>query len=45
MARQIGSRLVHGYSLTEIAGELGTSPRSVSKLLAELRDELVSMSG
>jgi DNA-binding NarL/FixJ family response regulator len=40
IARQIGTRMVQGFSLTEIARELETSQRSISALVDELRGEL-----
>ena len=40
IARQIGTRLLEGYTPREIASELGTSTRWVSSRLDELRAEL-----
>jgi hypothetical protein len=40
IARQIGTRLLDGYTPREIAKELGTSTVSVSALVDELRREL-----
>jgi DNA-binding CsgD family transcriptional regulator len=40
IARQIGSRLLEGYSPREIGRQLGTTTRWVSNRLDELRDEL-----
>ena len=41
--RQVGTRLLEGYSEIEIGRELGTSSSSISQLLRELRAELVRL--
>jgi len=43
--RQIGSRLLEGYSPSEIATELGISLNSVRAALADLRAEIAEQAG
>ena len=44
IARQIGTRVLDGYTPREIASELGTSTKWVSTRLDELRVELERLS-